>query len=515
MAKSRPASKGESKNTLIIILVLFVLISIGAIVWGYFGYDGQGALIAERDKLKKEAVAEKKEQDWQRLQALFYKINAGYAKDTDVTDFAELVGRYDKAPAALIGEGQRAQAEKTDFDDKRDLFRKRLGEDPVKAKATFKDQVEKLTQERDQAVKAKEDAQKAQATAVADAQTAKQDLDKARKDFEARVAALQGDLDKVRAAKSEEFRKLMAMNEEYQKTSVDVKDTGSKKEKEFKDQVAGLQKTIGEMDNKIKKLEERLASTVKMEDLEQPKGSIVTVDRTGNTIYIDLGSADRVREGLTFSIAGRGANGKGQGKIKGSLEVVSIVGPHLAKARITDVADPNRDPILNGDLLFNLAWNPSMRERVAIAGLIDLDGDGVDDTHEFIKQLQKMNIDVDAWLDLKDLKVKGSGMSLQTSYLILGPTPEIDATMAARDGDARTARRGEIISKMSEIQNEADRMGIEKISIKRFLAKIGYRLPRGATSTTLPNYDSRGGVNIGAPSPESKEDKEAPKGKDK
>ena len=39
--------------------------------------------------------------------------------------------------------------------------------------------------------------------------------------------------------------------------------------------------------------------------------------------------------------------------------------------------------------------------------------------------LQRMGVVVDAYLDEKDNTIKGPGMTLNTTYLIIGDTPEV------------------------------------------------------------------------------------------
>src|SRR5262249_26460216 len=105
---------------------------------------------------------------------------------------------------------------------------------------------------------------------------------------------------------------------------------------------------------------------------QQPWGKIVRLDRTGQMAYIDLGTADQARAQLTFSVAGRGLDGRPKMERKGSLEIIRVIDRKLSLAKITNVVDPFNEPVVPGDALFNPAWNPSQKEHVAIAGKIDL-----------------------------------------------------------------------------------------------------------------------------------------------
>src|SRR5262249_37392402 len=97
--------------------------------------------------------------------------------------------------------------------------------------------------------------------------------------------------------------------------------------------------------------------------------------------------ADLLKAGVSFSVFPAGVTGKAAStrERKGAVEVTEVLGPHEAQARIVDQSDPIRDMILREDLLFNPTWNPSARERVALAGMIDLNGDGLDDNEEFVR----------------------------------------------------------------------------------------------------------------------------------
>jgi hypothetical protein len=87
------------------------------------------------------------------------------------------------------------------------------------------------------------------------------------------------------------------------------------------------------------------------------RGKVVRLDRAGQALYVNLGSADRVTPGLTFSVHGAGPNGKPLPAVKATVEVFKVVGEHLSQARVTSVADANRQPIAPGDLLFNPDWH--------------------------------------------------------------------------------------------------------------------------------------------------------------
>src|SRR5437868_5637452 len=196
-----------------------------------------------------------------------------------------------------------------------------------------------------------------------------------------------------------------------------------------------------------------------LQKFSTPKGKILSVLPRGQ-VFINLGSAENIRtqQALTFSIFESGIGGRGSNVRKGALEVIDVRGPHLSLAKITETTDPRARPIQPGDLLVNLAWSPTMEGHVAIAGLMDLAGDGRDHSDELMRALRRQNVVVDAYLDLKDATIKGK-MTHKTDYLILGEQPEFNANTTIREGDTRFERKTELLTKIAEMQNEARRLG--------------------------------------------------------
>jgi hypothetical protein len=190
---------------------------------------------------------------------------------------------------------------------------------------------------------------------------------------------------------------------------------------------------------------------------------------------------------------GVGPNGRANEVRKGAVEVMNVVGPHLSAARITDVTDPGRNPITEGDQLFNPSWSPNLRVHVALTGLIDLTGTGKDDTAEFVRGLERQGIVVDAYLDLKDMTVKGNGINRQTDYLVLGEQPGVDGSQMIREGDPGVERKQALYKKVAEMQKEAANEGVAIVPLRRYLSMIGYRLPRvspGSAGSSLPYIGS-------------------------
>ena len=236
---------------------------------------------------------------------------------------------------------------------------------------------------------------------------------------------------------------------------------------------------------------------------DQPKGKIISLDRRGEIAYVNIGSSQNVRpqQNLTFSVFSPGLPGHPNKDYKGSLEIIDVISPLVSKAKIIQVANPNANPLMVGDVLINPVWSPRQREHVAITGRIDLTGDRRNNVEEFMANLQRMGVVVDAYLDERVNTVKGPGMTLNTTYLIIGDTPEVSGEVI--EGDKRTDFKLAIGAKITDMVNEAQRLGVTKVPLRRFVELIGYKMPKGAGVAKSFGYD--------APVPPKAEPKDAKK----
>jgi hypothetical protein len=517
------AAKGdESKQqALIIALVCFVVLSLGLGVATYYGFAGQDELRKQAAEAKKEKDAQTKRGDWEQFQSLTMKAYVGQnLSKEDQENLSTLRRNYesgqlgkeeknkpevdallDKLKQSIAPWDQRKQLPAENYFHKVETLDNdvaqlraqlnRAREDYDKAKEKLDSELKATQGEKDDIGKALTDREKKLADQIKEKSTAFQALQKILEERDDEINDLKKKLDQVQEDKSRLTR------------------TWQKKEKDYKTQ--------------NEKLKEQLAPP-SVEEFNRPKAKIVKLDRTGKTAYIDIGAADNVKLPLTFSVVGVGPAGNANETRKGAIEVSSVLGPHLSSARITDVSDPGRNPVMEGDLLYNPSWSPTLRQHVAITGLIDLTGDGKDDTAEFVRTLEHQGIIVDAWLDLKDATIKGNGITRQTDFLVIGEQPEFDGQQPLRDGDVITNRKKAILEKISEMRVKATDEGVAVVPIRRFLGMIGYRLPKVALNSGLSNLPF---VNVATESKEpakpegakdaakEKTDKDLPKEKEK
>ena len=194
---------------------------------------------------------------------------------------------------------------------------------------------------------------------------------------------------------------------------------------------------------------------------ERPDGRIVSVSRRGDEVVIDLGTADRLPALLAFGVFEPGGFRYRQVEAKAMIEVVQVDRPQMAVARI--VEESLADPILPGDVIYTSLWEPGAQRRFALAGAFDVDDDGREDGRFVRDVISLADGLVDAEVDAEGNRV--GALSIDTRFVIVGDPP------ASAAG----------IEEYSRLLAEADRLGIDRLSVSRLLDLAGLRRPLRVT----------------------------------
>ena len=103
------AAKGsDSRQGLIVALVISILFAVTLAVTTYFGYAGQEQLRADAKKAKESENAMKKGLEWNQFLATLYKAYLGQASKDDMNTLSALRNRYDTGG---LGKGEKNFAE--------------------------------------------------------------------------------------------------------------------------------------------------------------------------------------------------------------------------------------------------------------------------------------------------------------------------------------------------------------------------------------------------------------------
>jgi len=295
--------------------------------------------------------------------------------------------------------------------------------------------------------------QKKTQAAEASLQVALGDVAKLQETLRAETARMRGDTEKAAEQFRTESLSLKTVQEES-KTAVAMREQQIR-------ELASINEAL-----RAKTQEEQLKV-----DNEQPDGRITWVNQRTQVVWIDLGLADGLRRSQTFSVVDRDETNLATATPKAQVEVTRLIDKHLAEARI--LSDNIQNPILPGDVFFSPAWSPGAKIHFALVGFLDYNEDGKSD-HQLVRNIISVNNgEIDAEINPQGERV--GNITTDTRYLVVGDRPNDRADTAALD--AYTAMIG-----------EAQRYGVEQISVKKLLTSMGFRgetrtvgLGRGAT----------------------------------
>ncbi len=518
MAKKTPK---ETSTPVVVALVFFVLTTIAFGVMWYMQYADQETKNEEVAKAKKDvssATAVAKEAD---LNAKLYRIYLGVDEADDKT--------------SMLGDHKPGDKLSTELKRINEAVAKKLGlADATALPAELRtwsvdasgqidrdgptqgiiETVSKANADRDAAIANETKATALYVNAATTMNKAAQSLGDAKKDFEEVAKSLpkkyEADLQAAIGKFDNRVKSFVAAEaqsrKEYDTKSEEVgRLDREKKRQEF--QIAGLQEQIS---NQIAQLARNQDNTFKY---DTPQGKVLRRILSDGVVEINLGSADLVRPGLTFTVLPYDFPEKGrQSRIrvmrlpdergeyknverfveKATIEVIEVVGPHLSRARITQEFDAIRDGAAPGDLIYNSVWRKGAADHIALVGIFDVNGDGGDDIETVVRDLNRMGVPVDAYFDMRERKWVGK-INEQTRYVIEGWYPSNSATDPNRDD--KTA----LISAMSDAVKEARDKGVTAVKFQEFFPRMGYRakldLPLDKLNQATAPYLNR--VNLG------------------
>ena len=504
MAKANPA--GESKTPIIVALVFFVLTTLGLAVMVYMAYDNKAAVAEMAKKAETDVAAASKLRRADQERVLLYREMLGVnsqeessqlramtakkeVQDEHKKVMQELRDRIAGTPTtpSIVAEGAR-ELPGTKFDVKQeDVFSfdwkdgEELKEGPKKGlfSVVVSAYAKQLL------------ASQKQATAEKNAAAAADSYQKLNKEYTDAVQVLRdvakafpGEVAKEKLAeKARVDAAIVKFDESTQKFQADL----TQKESTVNNLTVLTEQQLARMQGDKRRIERMEETLEKREDVfafEKSHGSITK--KADRTVYISLGSADKVRPGLTFTVQPsdtpqRGIDTRkyertlpgGQKEVavrtKGTIEVIEVLGPNQSQARITSEPDSIRDGILVGDTLYNAAWRKGSADRVALFGVFDVDADGKDDMQAVIKDLTKMGIVVDAFFDIEKRQWTGNISNL-TTYAIEGYYP------SSGPADALSAAKSTVTQQLDAAKRFAQEKGVKVVKAREFFPRIGYKM---------------------------------------
>jgi hypothetical protein len=293
------------------------------------------------------------------------------------------------------------------------------------------------------------------------------------REFEASQQVKQQTVDQAKAAtqeankdllteRSDFIRKMSAKDQEILSIMDHAKTLANKLETETREKEKIHEELLGEV-NKLRRIlvEARAPFTPNALARQKPDGSVVRSSAATKTVWLNIGSKHGVEPQLTFSVQPSGFTGNPFTKPKAKIEVIAVSGSDLAEARIIESSLTN--PIIAGDQVFNPAWNPGRVMRFALAGLMDIDDDGVDDRAKIRQMIRIAGARIDAEI-MPDGTQQGE-VSVETNYFVRGGRP---------DPEKAGPLQLKVLASMAKMERTSLDYGAVVIDLDKFLDLVGY-----------------------------------------
>ena len=234
-----------------------------------------------------------------------------------------------------------------------------------------------------------------------------------------------------------------------------------KKEREDAREITSLTNTVASLTEEKRKLNDE---NFEIADRRVLRGCIAN-----GLVWINIGSADGLRPKTTFKVYDIDENDAHISPSKGSIEVMRLLpGGAMAEARVT--SDAIENPILRGDKIYTPLWHRGRRERFALVGVIDIDGDEKSDLAKVKSLIESSGGIVDAVMD-DNGKIEGK-MSVKTRFIVVGEHPDV-----APSGEAVIDRKA--VDNFTDMVDQSRKFGVTPISVEKFLDHIGWQPEEG------------------------------------
>ena len=200
--------------------------------------------------------------------------------------------------------------------------------------------------------------------------------------------------------------------------------------------------------------------------LTKADGRILRAIPGSDVVYINLGAADKVKPGMGFEVYSQTRVVSDSLRGKASLEIVAIM-EDTAECRITRRVGGR--PIIEGDIVVNIAYERQRKPKFVVRGDFDLDYDGVIDVtgrDQIVTMIVQWGGDVADELDES------------IDFVVIGLSPQ--APTFAEDQRVSDSVREQALqkqlarSRFAALVERAQKMYIPVITQNQFLFLTGY-----------------------------------------
>ena len=303
------------------------------------------------------------------------------------------------------------------------------------------------------------------------------------------IGELQSKLDAEQKRNQEAEQRLLAEFERAKTAHTQAMARLDDSQKALQEKVNDFNNLKTETDKTIFSLREEIRRLTKINN-DVADGRITDVSRQTDLVYIDLGSADGLKARQRFAVYDRTETIFEKYLGKAFIEVTEIQGPHRAAARLIpqpapeDIIDlinldernglitseqasnlrvqvlnkrrqPN--PVLSFDYILSDVWDPGYAVSVALAGHIDVDGDGISDLPVVQSRIEQNGGRIVAMHDLEG-NITGQ-VEPNTRFIVVGDEPRGEAAMKA----------------YTQIIEDAKKNQVQQLSLRELFFALGFQ----------------------------------------
>ena len=201
--------------------------------------------------------------------------------------------------------------------------------------------------------------------------------------------------------------------------------------------------------------------------LTKADGRVLRAIPGSDVVYINLGEKDRIKPGLTFEVFSPTVGGRrGDFRGKASVEVADVMDT-TAECLVTRTVRGR--PIVEGDIVVNIAYERNRLPKFVVRGEFDLDYDGQTDWNG----VENVTAIVQAWGGQVVDQIDET-----TDFLVVGrgpQVPEFPAQQPVSDviRDLADSRLGDLVEYQRDLE-QARTLYVPVITQSQFLFLTGY-----------------------------------------
>lgn len=235
-------------------------------------------------------------------------------------------------------------------------------------------------------------------------------------------------------------------------------------------QIDQKNKEIESLNKRIRDLQQRTQTRSAIDSSLEPKGRIVSILSDRGLVYINRGRAHRIQPGMTFLVGDRitGLSKDEEGELQGKavVEVINVL-ESSSVARI--VKSTRGNSVIEGDAIFNTAYDPNVNFKFVVFGEFDIDNTGTASVSDRRR--------------IETLITQAGGsvvpeLSYDTDFLVLSSEPKTpDALRADEIDQTRITEHAEQTRRYKQWQDllsQAKALSIPVLNQNRFLTLVGY-----------------------------------------